>query len=152
MVPHGSHLILYYLPRPIVHDGLSAPHVMPMSPSFLWALEQAMPTRMALEAPTVQFFLLFNSKGSSSTCCSSVGFCATSMRRFVIFGVSANGHLFHDVLYMSVNPDHKSFVKKFLDTPRGTPNVRVQKNNWPERPFRANSAGVRRDNSEICPN
>ena len=39
------------------------------------------------------------------------GFCATSLQRFVILSVLANGHLFHDVLSdMSLNPDHKSFV------------------------------------------
>ena len=68
----------------------------------------------AKEALTLQtLFLLFNSKGSSSKCCSSVGLCDTSL---CSGWVSANGHLFHDVLSdTSVNPDHKSFGKKFLD-------------------------------------
>ena len=72
-----------------------------------------MPIRMAMEALTFQTqFFLFNSRGSSSKCFSSVGFCAALMQQCVILGVLANGHLFHDVVSdMSINPDHKSFGK-----------------------------------------
>ena len=64
-------------PAPIFHDGLSAPHV-----------GQAMPILRAMEAVTLQnLFLLFNSKGSSSKCCSSVGLCDTSPCSVWVFSV-----------------------------------------------------------------
>ena len=107
-------LVLGYLPR-----QYSMPHVCASCLAhvsiFLWALEQAMPTLRAMEALTLQtLFWLFNTQGSSSKCCSSVALCDTlpcSGWLFLVF--SAKSHLFHDVLSdMSVNPDHKSFVKK----------------------------------------
>ena len=75
-----------------------------------------MPIPTAKEALTLQtLFLLFNSKDSSSKCCSSVGLCDTSLavgysRCFGEWSPAARCS--SDT---SVNPDHKSFGKKFLD-------------------------------------
>ena len=95
-------------PAAIFHDGLSAPHVLPISPSFCGHSNKQCPYGWHWKHCPFRLFSCFSTaKGSSSKCCSSVGFCATSMQRFVILSVSANGHLFHDVLSdMSVNPDH----------------------------------------------
>ena len=47
-----------------------------------------MPILRAMEAVTLQnLFLLFNSKGSSSKCCSSVGLCDTSLCSGWVFSV-----------------------------------------------------------------
>ena len=91
----------------IFHDGLSAPHVMTMSPPFFVGprTSNAYTDGNGSTDPP-NSFLAFQQQKFLVQLLFVCG-------RFVILSVLANGHMFHDVVSdTSVNLDHKSFGKK----------------------------------------